>query len=1310
MKAKRFYAFLLTLVTLLSLFGFHAFADDVAATKIETYVTLSRYGEFVTDKDDNAFVQLPVELDGKSSYTLDDVFVAAHDLYYADGADVGYASDEGKYGLYVVKLWGDESGNFGYQVNRGTENVLGLSHEVEDGDYIDVCIYQNSYPDTESYTRFDALTKTVYVGENVEFVLERSGYDEDWNTIYSPCEGAAITIDGKASEYVTDADGKTVLTFDTAGQYTVSATKTKTVDDKTVPDIAAPVCVVTVKELPDAVITVPSDVTLYVGLKGKLHFVDFTEMLPCVTVENAETTSYYFELDNKKTYNYRITGEDFVTYAGTFTKTENFVLDITDETLAADGKAKNQIDRDTSSNNGYNVADIYLNINPQGFLKLSAGDTYQIVNLRNWEAVNTVSANYFLEPDYHYAVIDEAGNACDVVTVDENGLLSAQNDGVAIVLVTYDALNVNFGSGASFYGAIWPENTGVFVVEVGAEDSGIDSGITLNEGKNNAELKLSGDVLDAEHDVIYFVGESGSYTFTPKTENVTVSVANPVVGETLTYNGFEAVDRNDDGSFTVPLKTGRNIVKLEKDGKAEYHIITAKQIAVTINGGEAVHAGDALSVVFDKLYHPVNKLAGVYNMAANAVYTDVSGYEGKVIGATAAQFNFANYAAAQNVSGILNEQNVWGAISYKKVADLVVPADYPYDTFTLSGGAIYVSGWGDSYGNHRFITYESGKAPNLNAACKLAYLGRLPDIQIPIIATTAELSSVTLDTTNVKTDYFVGEAFDTENLVVSANYADGTTQIATNYTISPKNLAADTDKVVITYRGMTAEIAVNVTVPKVTAIAVTTQPAKTSYKVGDTFDPTGMVVTATYENGATKVTTEYSYSPNRELKKSDSEITVTYIGDDKTDDLLPASVAVTVTASSEGSVTTGTITVYFTLYGDEKHGAPADKSDTHTMISNNLDLWLDKTAVKVEKGSYVIDAVTKALGIAGIPFENEGNYITSIKGLAEFDNGTLSGWMYTLNGKYPSLGVDEQKISNGDVIVFHYTDDYTKEKSSISYTPTTIVTSTPTYTVKFDTDGGSAVKSQTVEKKDVVIMPADPTKEGYTFEGWYTDKTFKKKYDFDTKVTADFTLYAKWTENEDEKVDEPEKPTFTPDTFGDVAEDDWFYDAVKYVCENGLMQGTGENFEPDVNLTRAMMVTILYRLENPSEKPDECKFDDVAPDAWYAEAVAWAAQNGIVNGMSETIFAPDDEITREQAAVIFYRYAKFKGYNVESVSDLASFEDKDEIEDWALDAVKWANSVSLINGMSETLISPKAPATRAQAATIFMRFCENIAK
>ncbi len=184
-----------------------------------------------------------------------------------------------------------------------------------------------------------------------------------------------------------------------------------------------------------------------------------------------------------------------------------------------------------------------------------------------------------------------------------------------------------------------------------------------------------------------------------------------------------------------------------------------------------------------------------------------------------------------------------------------------------------------------------------------------------------------------------------------------------------------------------------------------------------------------------------------------------------------------------------------------------------------------------------------------------------------------------------------------------------------------------------------------------------------------------------------------------------------PLPFPDVTEGDWFYDAVRYAYENGLMDGVGDSlFAPNSDTTRAQLVTILYRLEGEPEVSGTSGFTDVEAGTWYTDAVAWAAANGIVNGVSETEFAPGKDITREQLATILFRYAEAKGYDVSARADLSAYTDADQIQSYAAESVAWAVAEGLIQGFEDNTLRPAGNATRAQIATILMRFCEGVAK
>lgn len=181
--------------------------------------------------------------------------------------------------------------------------------------------------------------------------------------------------------------------------------------------------------------------------------------------------------------------------------------------------------------------------------------------------------------------------------------------------------------------------------------------------------------------------------------------------------------------------------------------------------------------------------------------------------------------------------------------------------------------------------------------------------------------------------------------------------------------------------------------------------------------------------------------------------------------------------------------------------------------------------------------------------------------------------------------------------------------------------------------------------------------------------------------------------------------------FTDVYVSDWFCKEVDYVCENGLMNGVGgDKFDPNGTMTRAMIVTVLYRLSGAEKTEALASFEDVLPGSYYEDAVAWAAERGIVTGYTQYSFGPDDPITREQLATILFRYADAYGYDMLCAEDISSYSDYDQVGSYAMSAMEWANGTGLITGTSASTLSPKGNATRAQVAVILYRFCEEVIK
>ncbi len=254
------------------------------------------------------------------------------------------------------------------------------------------------------------------------------------------------------------------------------------------------------------------------------------------------------------------------------------------------------------------------------------------------------------------------------------------------------------------------------------------------------------------------------------------------------------------------------------------------------------------------------------------------------------------------------------------------------------------------------------------------------------------------------------------------------------------------------------------------------------------------------------------------------------------------------------------------------------------------------------------------------------------------------------------------------------------------------------FTIKFETNGGSPVANVIVKKNETLTAPANPTKEGFIFGGWYTDKALTAKYDFSTPVTKSFTLYAKWSQKD------------VLAKFIDLDKAAWYYEYVKTVVEKGLMKGVSETkFAPNATLTRAMFVTILHRVEGEPTVVDGVQFTDVAAGQYYQNAVKWASANGIVQGVSETEFAPDVEVTREQMAAMIARYAYYKKIEV-SAEDDVNYTDNNMISEYAKNAVVVTNKIGILIGNDDGSFAPQRNATRAEAATLFVRLLGVIEK
>lgn len=357
--------------------------------------------------------------------------------------------------------------------------------------------------------------------------------------------------------------------------------------------------------------------------------------------------------------------------------------------------------------------------------------------------------------------------------------------------------------------------------------------------------------------------------------------------------------------------------------------------------------------------------------------------------------------------------------------------------------------------------------------------------------------------------------------------------------------------------------------------------------------------------------------------------------------------------------------VKFTLIGEKKYGSDFDITSG---VKNTYELWLPTASYTINVGDTVGKLIKTAFDENKIKSRGlEQGYISAVCApdstwLGEFSNGKYSGWMYTIDRAHPSLGINDQRLIGGEEIILHYVDDYRYEVADW-----------------YDSGEYAALSDGSMHNRWLAALDSDEEADTPSAGGGSLGKTDKAEAD---------------NAAEEERL-----------PFDDVKEMDWYYDAVEYAFKNGLFAGISENiFAPDNAVTRAMFVSVLYRAAGSPTSDGKNVFGDVADDIWYANAVIWAAENNIVSGISEGIFAPDDEITREQLAAILARYAKYSGKDTSYTKELDVFTDCGDISEYALEPLGWAYAMGIISGKSETEICPRDTATRAETAAMLMRF------
>lgn len=971
----------------------------------------------------------------------------------------------------------------------------------------------------------------------------------------------------------------------------------------------------------------PVSITVPTGAKAQLYkynqYYSNTELDAKIIKDNGDgTTTYQFVADinaHAASFIYRVSMEGKITKAGWIAWNE-YNLNIT---YTEDDKSPSyRLDDYTTTgeeNSEITEDSVLLNVNSRNHLNLSVGESKTLKAYRAWEIIPVSYNNYIIPPDFNFTIL----SGSDVVSLTEKTsssacdgdwmTLTALKEGIAIIEVTYDAIDIRDNGTTVHYGGVYgasdPARSGLLVVQVGeCDDSsvkfGIDSFTSIGSaGSNNITYNPNKQKeWDVEFDTLYFLGNSGKLTFNPTASSdiIDVSVSHDKGATWINLAG-------EDGVYNAEIIQGNNIIKVKTANGTAYQVVRGDKVTVKFaevegksNDNGIVEAGETIRVYLNGLHNPIPKMAGNYN----------PGYGGNNDGYSSQHINYTC-----NGNAIYGNGAQYNFITTANFVEVVMPedgSDIILEDGYIGLGVIGLTSFFDGGDSHR---------------------------NIPDNGSTTRGSQTTFHTRSILPEITVssGDASRPNSAPIVRKDAVSEKEIYNdqNFAINPDTLFVDADGDTMTF---------TVSVNGAEAVE-----APLDYK----FTP----------NGVGTYTLLFTATDGKETVQHTITLTVTNRPSQGGSQGTPDS-------DDEFGLSASEIAGYVTISFEDK--GERVKGESGLKYPKPLGTIISATKVPYKEGEKITHVTKRLLDHLGIRMEYTGTlesgfYLGAIcnfelKGtpydsMGEFDAGVGSGWMITLNKTFIEYGASEFEVKNGDVIKWQYTCQLGADIGDPFYS-------------------GSSSSNKNNKTEDEKKEEKEETK---------TEETGK----------------------ENEAL---EKTAFTETTFADVKKDDWHYNCVKYVYENNLMQGTGNGFEPESKMSRAMLVTVLYRMAKPESVESTHNFKDVAKGQWYSDAVAWAAANGIVSGISATEFAPDSDISREQMALIIYRFAKMQGYNVSNVADISSFADTADVSDWALDAIRWANKTELVNGTSETTLSPKATATRAQVAAILMRFCENVAK
>ena len=1298
MKKRKFLSLVVSVIMILGVCDINAFAQTDIPQTAEVYFTISNRGVFAQANDGSAMLYKPVtvtDIDENGSINVDEALKAVHKAY---GNESGYVSgDNGYGGISVTKLWGVDTYNTLFTVNN--VGIYGVDTDtVSDGDFVCASINKDDFYYGDWYTFFDCATKEAMVNE--EITLNLKGHlgmaylPEDLADTPIPNADIAVWENGAIHNLniKTDENGDAVISFSEPGTYYVTAMGT-VADEITVDwatgrqetidcPIIAPGCIVTVTGSSSGD---NYNNALLSGLEINSQSSDkgvvdrFAQM--CDGAEKEEQLSPEFNPEINQ-YNYTV----------------NYYRDIIRITPQANASCSIAINGERAAS-GEESDEIGLNV----------GDNEIVISVSNGDDNTEYSINIHRKAELFIKEIAIDGDnklEFDGKGSNRNGSAVYNNNADMVSLVVTankdTAVDISAKVGDDVYSGISGE---AIEIPINDRDS-FTAYVSVYQNINGVKE-----------------AQTYSITFSRKAEYApdSVSAYLPAPGQFVNLGNLWSNPElilADSGAVTLGAFGGNVVYKydtpIKNDPKNAYgidFIITGNCFADN-DGATSESAAEPGAVMVSQdginwyelagSEYYTNKAERDYSVtytnqdsdftgATEILWEDCNGDSGVMpIVGTHTQSYFPNPAYYGKYQNGIGKNDTYTAESVTFCGTRIEKGLYPFgyadshSANTTMGNAA-ANPYGD---NHRMnyngdgfdISWAVDDNGNPIELDEISYI----KIYNPVFECGTSHGEISPEISSVKKvqpkEEAVGVSEGLESIIVNGETIlltderilniDG--QNAESLKITANAVTPNSNIYISNQRVESGEE--SLPIPVVNKLRIIVQEGEKepviyilNFRNVPTREYSTEVESVSIVPGDVSITPNENGQIEFSVASGVSSIRLSAVFANKNATALLSGENISNSINILNKRQSDAIALKygrneFTLAVTSENG---EKTKEYTLVINRANIGsassensitvkfslvgvsngISQRSVVVPKGATVKYLTEMMFNNNGIDYKTNGVYILEINGLAEFDKGPNSGWLYRCNGVIADESYATKTLSSGDVIKWFYTEDYTTENG---------------YEGGWDKVNGS---THTNKNDNTDTVPTEKPSE--------------------------------------------ENPSVSDISYTDVKSDAWYYDAVKYVTDNKLFDGiTDDEFAPDMNMTRAMLVTVLYRLENAGVSKANNVFTDVADGKWYSDAVIWASENGIVQGVTDDTFAPNEDVSREQMIVILYRYAKMKGNDVSVTADLSVFSDYENISVWAEDAFKWANGTQLVNGTSDTELSPQGTATRAQVATILMRFCK----